>query len=285
MQPPKNRVIRNQKNGAVSRREFLALLGIGGAGIGAACAGVSLTAFILYEHQQRRNAPTSTPVRLQINDVQTIATRPDMISRADWGALPPDLTAVNEHGYYSLENPEGWRVYAEELTDAYQTAVIHHSVTYAQDDLSTVRDIQITHRDQRGWADIGYHYLVGKSGAIYEGRDINVRGTHVENYNTGSVGVCLLGNFVSEAPTAAQITATYDLLAWLSERLQLTNLAGHDDFNNQTQCPGTNLIAYLPDFADFCGLEPGIGGYLPPPEQQITPSAYSGCACGCCVDV
>ena len=270
-------------NKAFSRRDFLLLLGIGGTGTVAACAGVSLTALILIENRPQDTTPS--PMRLQINQTQINSLRPQIVSRAEWGALPPNLTAINEQDYYSDDNPEGWRVYDEDLTEAYQTAVIHHSVLYASDDLSSVREVQTAHRNERGWADIGYHYLVGKNGMIYEGRDITVRGTHVGGYNTGSVGVCLLGNFVTDASTAVQITATYRLLAWLSERLQLTHLAGHNSFNGETQCPGTNLMPYLPDFASASGLEPGTGGYIPPPEQQVTPSAYRGCGCGCCMDV
>lgn len=268
---------------AFSRRDFLLLLGIGGAGTAAACAGVSLTALILLKNRPQDSTPS--PIRIQINQTQIDSLRPQIISRAEWGALQPNLSARNEQDYYSLNNPEGWRVYNEDLTDAYQTAVIHHSVLYADDDLSSVREVQISHRNERGWADIGYHYLVGKDGSLYEGRDIHVRGTHVGGFNTGSVGICLLGNFVNDAPTAAQITATYSVLAWLSVRLQLTHLAGHNTFNNETQCPGTNLIPYLPDFASANSLQLGAGGYIPPPEQEVTPSAYRGCGCGCCVDV
>ena len=46
-----------------------------------------------------------------------------------------------------------------------------------------------------GWADVGYHYLVDKDGTIYEGRNIAIRGAHTQGHNTGSAGVCLLGDF------------------------------------------------------------------------------------------
>jgi len=199
-----------------------------------------------------------------------------MVARSDWGALPPDHAAFNEFGFYSLENPEGWRVYDVPLDQAYQTVIIHHSVVYEADDLSTLLEIQRSHREQRGWADVAYHYFVGQNGVLYEGRDIHARGTHVAGYNTGSVGVCLLGNFVEISPTEAQIITTRSLVSWLTANLKATYLAGHGDFNPQTMCPGINLAAYLDDFAFNAGLVRGVEGYIAPPEQS------AGAFCSIC---
>ena len=49
-----------------------------------------------------------------------------------------------------------------------------------------------------GWNDIGYNFLVDKYGQVFEGRyggvERNVIGAHAEGFNTGSVGIALLGN-------------------------------------------------------------------------------------------
>jgi hypothetical protein len=183
---------------------------------------------------------------------------PNIVDRASWGGVSPNNAASNEFGFYP-ENPYGWRVY--DSPEIYRTVVIHHSVVYAQDDASTLREIQELHQNDRGWADIAYHYLVGKNGLVYAGRAVNVRGAHVGGYNTGSVGVCLLGDFTREDPTNAQIQTTAALVQWLGESLPLTHLAGHYEFNPITVCPGYRMIVHLDDLATQANLKRGTEGY------------------------
>ena len=268
---------RRDEKRILSRREMLTMLGILGVGGTAICgAGGVLTAYLaLSEREPVELIPTATPITLE-----TIVTieRPAIIPRADWGALDPNHEAEYEFGSYSQENPEGWYIYDQPISDMYQTVIIHHSVIDEGDDIDTLLDIQNSHRNSRGWADVAYHYLVGQSGVIYEGRDVNVRGTHVANFNTGSVGICLLGNFMNIAPTAPQIDSVRHLTQWLAQELQLTHLAGHRDFNDGTQCPGDNLFIYLDDFAQASGLERGVEGYIPP-EEEVSLGACPCCNC------
>ena len=83
---------------------------------------------------------------------------------------------------------------------------------------------------------------------------MSVRGTHVEGHNTGSVGVCLLGDLRWQFPTEAQIRATRSLIRWLAVELDLTTLAGHGDLNPETACPGGNLRPFLSLLAASAGL-------------------------------
>ena len=103
---------------------------------------------------------------------------------------------------------------------------------------------QTTWIEGRGWAEIGYHFLIGETGAIYEGRALQVRGTHVEEHNTGTVGVCLIGDFNFEPPAERQVTAALRLIRWLAAELGLTHLAGHSEFNPATDCPGAHTLPY-----------------------------------------
>jgi hypothetical protein len=263
----------------LSRREFLLLLGMIGTGTAAVCAGTGLaTALALLSGDNDNQPNTEMPVVVETPPpteqlIQLPTPTPDfgypnMIKRHEWGALSPDFNARNEYGFYDSEkNPEGWRRYDGDLTEVYNTVVIHHSGSQSSDDRRSLLDIQLTHRINRGWADIGYHYVVGKNGDIYEGRDLHVRGTHVEDYNTGSVGVCLLGDFDRESPTNAQIGTAIGLVQWLARLLKLTHLAGHRNFNPTTQCPGNTLVPYLQAIAINAGLEIGTGGYVPSAEQ------------------
>ena len=69
-----------------------------------------------------------------------------------------------------------------------------------------------------GWNDIGYNFLVDRFGTVYEGRgggiDQNVIGAHAQGFNSGTVGVALVGNFIAATPTEAQQDALVRLLAW-----------------------------------------------------------------------
>lgn len=252
-----------QKRSDLSRREALFIGSLLGCGIATLCSS-GATAGLLWLAGQK--API-TPI--------PASGTPPMLSyypRSEWGALPPDHNAPNENGFYSPENPEGWRVYQAPLEAIYRTVVIHHSVIIESDDIRTLQAIQRLHRLDRGWADVAYHYFIGIDGAIYEGRDIHVRGTHVGGYNSGSVGICLLGNFMAQNPNAAQINSAHTLIQWLTARLQLTHLAAHRDFNAQTECPGDAIIPYLDLFAEEAKLTRGIDGYQPPHDAN--------CFCG-----
>ena len=259
----------------LSRRRFVLLLGAGG--VAATTCASSMAVFLLLARQENTRQAIRRILATQTAAAQLTATpepivRPPIVPRDEWGALPPDHTVRNEHGFYSMANPEGWRVYLPPIAEIYRTAVIHHSAFFSGNDISTLLEIQRQHREQRQWADIAYHFLVGKSGTIYEGRALNVRGTHVEGFNTGSVGICLLGDFRYEQPTQAQLDAALQLVRWLAAELQLTHLAGHSDFNPDTTCPGAHVIPYLRVLADGAGLTLGTGGYMPPPEQlTLTP--------------
>ncbi len=233
---------------------------------GLSCVG-GIAGFLVFDRlsASRRatpSPPTIRPARLKQID------RPAITPRAGWNARDPDHTAVNEPGFYAPGNDEGWLVYQGDLRAVYHTVVVHHSVLYDTDDLTTMHVIQDQHMDLRGWADIAYHFAVGRDGTVFEGRDLASRGTHVEHYNTGSLGVVFLGNFQVEMPGAIQIDAGRRLIDWLALRLELTHLAGHDDFNATTECPGQFLIPYLGYLADSAGLQLGTGGYQPPSDLQ-----------------
>lgn len=200
--------------------------------------------------------------------------RPAIVKRGEWGALPVNHSARNEFGFYQQgRNPAGWYVYEGELRDRYQTLIAHHSAFYQADGLATLHEVQRLHREDRLWADIGYHFLVDVDGTIYEGRELAARGVHTKDHNTGSAGLCLLGDYRFEAPPAAQWEAAIALGRWLVETLALTHLAGHSQFNPSTLCPGAAMLARLPELALLLGVEYGADGYVP------TALAASGCGC------
>jgi hypothetical protein len=256
-----NRITRKR---SLSRRRFL--LGVGAVSTvatAAVCGSASLVALLLgSELKSRREQPTATPNPPTATS-RPEPPRPEIVSRDEWGALAPNHEAVNEPGFYSEANPEGWLIYESELQDIYNTVIIHHSAFYEDTDLRTMEAIQRLHRADRGWADVAYHFVVGRTGVIYEGRDWAVRGTHVDSYNTGTLGICLMGNFVEQQPTDAQMASVRRLLLWVTYRLQISHIAAHRTFNAQTQCPGDNLMNRLPELAAVADLNIGTDGYVP----------------------
>lgn len=180
---------------------------------------------------------------------ETVARRSlVMISRAGWGAAEKQFSPGGESGLFDeRSNPGGWLEYPEPLADQLHSVVIHHAALEFYDG---PQEIQRLHMLHRGFADVGYHYLIDGLGQIYEGRPIGVRGAHVGGRNTGAVGICLLGNFEEVGPLTAQLNTARLLAGYLQDAYQLTYLAGHRDFQpGQTVCPGANLWPLLPELA------------------------------------
>ena len=188
------------------------------------------------------------------------ATSLKIVARAEWGAAEPNHASSGEFGFYdAAKTPEGWRVYNQPLQQVLRTLVVHHSALPLTDG---VREIQYKHQKDKGYADIGYHFVINAAGAMYEGRPLNVRGAHVGGFNTGSVGICLLGNFEEGQPTPAQLTSLEALAGALKTQFNITHLAGHRDFQpTETVCPGKGLEPLLPNLATKFGLQFGTGGY------------------------
>jgi hypothetical protein len=60
--------------------------------------------------------------------------------------------------------------------------------------MARIEMIRSGHR-QKGWGDIGYHFVVDRGGRVWEGREIKWQGAHVKEQNEGNIGICCLGNF------------------------------------------------------------------------------------------
>jgi hypothetical protein len=238
----------------MTRRRMTRRRALGLIGITAACGLSGLAALL----------PRSPAPRIVILPTDTPAPTLSILPRTAWNARPPNHNARSERGFYSAANPFGWRDYGADYPDIYRTLVVHHSVIYRRDDLTTLRDVQNLHMDDRAWADVGYHFLIGTDGQVYAGRDLRARGTHVGGFNTGSAGVCLLGDFTQREPQPAQLDSLLTLGRWLMTQLPLTHLAAHSDFNTDTQCPGARLTHLLDDVAGALGLLRGTGGYQAP---------------------
>ncbi len=135
--------------------------------------------------------------------------------------------------------------------------VVHHTaVAVGGDDRSgveRVRAIYQYHANNRGWGDVGYHYLIDEDGQIYEGKaggEYVVAG-HAYCNNVNTIGIALLGNFEVEKPGQAQMKALQWLLDDLGDTYDVdlndnatyhgemfsSPIVGHGDLLS-TSCPG-----------------------------------------------
>ena len=118
--------------------------------------------------------------------------------------------------------------------------IVHCSATREGRDY-TVADITKWHK-QRGFNDIGYHYVIYRDGSIHNGRDVNLVGAHCTNHNAHSIGVCYIGGCKTDGTspkdtrTDAQKAALLSLLKDLRKKYPYAKIHGHNEFANKA-CP------------------------------------------------
>ena len=103
----------------------------------------------------------------------------------------------------------------------------------------SAQDIHRWHKE-RGWAGMGYHFLVRKDGTIERGRPENTVGAHASGHNSDSIGICFEGAFMSERMGQTQINAGKELIAYLKSKYSISKVQKHKDVN-PTNCPGANF--------------------------------------------
>lgn len=231
------------------------------------------------------------------------------LSRADWGA--------DESLRFDSAGNEIWPA---EFFDV-QVMTAHHTATDNDDSdpEATVRAIYEYHAVDRGWGDVGYQYLIDEDGRTYEGRwsgsassscesaggdgrdfahestaeDARVvTGAHVGGFNSGNLGIALLGEFTTHPrsggePKQAAVDSLIDVMAELAVRHGLDPeavvtyenphpdsdatkvvdlISGHRDWVS-TECPGANLYGDLPD------IRQAVAGEMGMPDAAITSPA------------
>lgn len=118
------------------------------------------------------------------------------------------------------------------LRNTINMIVLHH----AEASSCTARDIHDWHVRQ-GWSGIGYHYFVNKKGEVFKGRPDNTVGSHAKGYNSNSIGICFEGSYNKEVMPQAQIKAGRELVSYLKEKYNITEVKRHKDLM-ATDCPG-----------------------------------------------
>lgn len=104
-----------------------------------------------------------------------------------------------------------------------------------------------------GWADIGYNFLIGGDGAVYEGRGWGKQGAHAPGYNDKSVGISFIGTFFTVLPVPSAITSAKNLIACgvsLGHVSSSYQLIGHRQAI-ATDCPGNALFNEIKTWPRF----------------------------------
>jgi N-acetylmuramoyl-L-alanine amidase len=127
--------------------------------------------------------------------------------------------------------------------------ILHCAATpdYAEDspyfDRFGATDIDHWHK-ARGFAGIGYHWVIRRTGLIEPGREESEIGAHTKGHNTNTIGICYIG---TAKPTQAQLNAICDgLYVQIKKRhgIGSDRWFGHHEFNSGKDCPGFNMVIF-----------------------------------------
>ncbi len=185
------------------------------------------------------NPGKSIPVEPEITQSpEDTYPKPPVVSRTGWGC------------------PIGQNTNCGNSSTTVTHLIVHHSAgsNSSSDWAAVLRSIYQLHTVTNGWCDVGYNYLIAPNGVIYEGRGggDNVVGAHFCGYNSGTMGVCMLGTYTSVSPPAALLTSLSKILAWKADQrginplgvsyhptsgLTINNITGHR-VGCTTECPG-----------------------------------------------
>ncbi|MEO8470199.1 MAG: cell wall-binding repeat-containing protein [Chloroflexota bacterium] len=239
------------------------------------------------------------------NVVSAASSQPTIISRAAWGA--------DESLRFDDQGLEPW----PEVFQRVQKIVIHHTAgpNYDPNPAATMRSIMRYDAITKGWTDIGYNFLIDSGGHIYEGRHsrtyapgemptgedaagLLATGAHALEFNSGVIGIAMMGTFTNQDITTAARASLEKLIAWESERHDIDpkgaatyvnpvtgavrvfpNIAGHRNVA-QTACPGGVFYATLPALrtavAARISAARGVGVDITAPVvSAITPTTIS----------
>ncbi|AWP05862.1 Peptidoglycan recognition protein isoform 3 [Scophthalmus maximus] len=167
---------------------------------------------------------------------------PQIIPRCQWGAKPYQDTPIP-------------------LSLPLRFLYVHHTYEPSSPCLSfpqcsrDMRAMQQFHQEDRGWSDIGYSFVVGSDGYIYEGRGWTYLGRHTRGHNEIGYGVSIIGNYTATMPSRHAM----DLLRHRLVRCAVNGgalatdftLHGHRQVVNYTSCPGDAFFSEIKSWEHF----------------------------------
>ncbi|XP_057565382.1 N-acetylmuramoyl-L-alanine amidase [Hippopotamus amphibius kiboko] len=186
----------------------------------------------------------------QLAQVATHATKeftetflgcPAIHPRCRWGAAPFEGTPT------PLQLPLGFLY-------VHHTYVPAPPCTDFERCAANMRSMQRYHQHTRGWSDIGYSFVVGSDGYMYEGRGWHWVGAHTLGHNSRGFGVAFIGNYTAELPVEPALRAVRDQLPRCAVRAGVLRpdfaFLGHRQLV-RTECPGDALFNLLHTWPHF----------------------------------
>lgn len=127
--------------------------------------------------------------------------------------------------------------------------IIHCSATKPSMNVDA-KTIRKWHVLERGWSDIGYHFVICRDGTVETGRDLKMSGAHVSGQNAFSIGVCLVGGMAEDGSddcnfTASQWKALPDLIETLKQNFPDATIHGHREFDSSKSCPTFDVQSFF----------------------------------------
>ncbi len=137
--------------------------------------------------------------------------------------------------------------------------IVHHTSVRQQPRVSLERKMRglqgfsqregkVAGRHKPAWGDVPYHFYIGVSGRVAEGRSLAFAGDTNTSYDTsGYIQIVVEGDFTKEEPSAGQVDALRRLVADLKSRFGIpgARISGHND-HADTNCPGPSLKKLIP---------------------------------------
>jgi len=124
--------------------------------------------------------------------------------------------------------------------------IIHCSATPPNMDIGR-DEIDRWHRE-RGWSEIGYHWVVRRNGKIERGRDESRVGAHAKGHNRESIGICMVGGVDKNNKAESNFTRDqWDKAEWLVwdvlGRYGNAEVIGHREVSDK-ECPSFDVKAW-----------------------------------------
>lgn len=236
-------------------------------------------------------ADTAVPTPTARLTTSAASFTPVVLSRAAWGA------------------DESIRLGSPTYHSSIHAVVVHHTASAndytAADVPGLLRGFYAYHVVSNGWSDLGYNFVVDKFGRIWEGRAGGITrpviGSHAGGFNTGTVGISVIGTYDTVAMSAAAREAVAQIAGWRlglagkdpagtvnissggstrfpdGELVTLPRIFGHRDVST-TACPGNQGMASLPGLrtrakAIASGVVPApVAEPEPTPPPVVTPA-------------
>lgn len=117
----------------------------------------------------------------------------------------------------------------------------NHIIHCSDSDFGNVNVIRQWHLE-RGFRDVGYHFIIRRDGEIEVGRTLEETGAHCKGYNQESIGTCLIGKRNFEMHQFESLKRVHSMLKMIFPNIQVQP---HNAFNKQKTCPNFNVEQVL----------------------------------------